>query len=170
MSDIFVSWEEYHKKTEELAIQVSNDGWKFNQVVCIAKGGMRVGDVFARLFNVPLAILSVESYRGSGNKKDERSSVIFSRELAKTTPDLGSKVLLVDDLADSGITLKKSIDWLQHTYGFYLEEPVRTAVIYYKSVSTYKPNYYIDYLKDSPWIHFPYEKYEGITIEDLKKQ
>ena len=102
---------------------------------------MRVGDIFARLFNVPLAILSVESYRGGtdGGKKDERGSVIFSRDLAKTTPNIGSKVLLVDDLADSGITLKKSVDWLQHIYGFYLDEPIRTGVIYYKSVSNFKP-------------------------------
>ena len=53
----------------------------------------------------------------------------FSRDLAKTTPNIGSKVLLVDDLADSGITLKKSIDWLQHFYGFYLDEPIRTGRI-----------------------------------------
>jgi len=169
MTDIHVTWDDYHKKTEELAIKVYEDGWQFNQVICIAKGGMRVGDVFARLFNVPLAILSVESYRGEGNKKDERGSVIFSRDLAKTTPNIGSKVLLVDDLADSGITLKKSIDWLQHIYGFYLDEPIRTAVIYYKSVSNYEPDYYIDYLKNSPWIHFPYEKYEGLNIKELKK-
>tara|TARA_Y100000590_G_scaffold70637_1_gene77299 strand:- start:3082 stop:3597 length:516 start_codon:yes stop_codon:yes gene_type:complete len=167
MADLHVSWEEYHKKTEELAIKIYNDGWKFNQVVCIAKGGMRVGDIFARLFDVPLAILSVESYSGEGNKKDKKGSVIFSRDLAKTTPNIGSRVLLVDDLADSGITLKKSIDWLDHIYGFYLDEPIRTGVIYYKSVSNYKPDYYVDYLKDSPWIHFPYEKYEGISVEDL---
>ena len=72
---------------------------------------MRVGDVFARIFDVPLAILSVESYKGEG-VKNKRGAVTFSRDLAKTTPNIGSKVLLVDDLADSGITLKKSIDWL----------------------------------------------------------
>ena len=167
MSELHISWEEYHKKTEQLAVKVHDDGWEFNQVVCIAKGGMRVGDVFARIFNVPLAILSVESYRGEG-VKNQRGSITFSRDLAKTTPNIGSKVLLVDDLADSGITLKKSIDWLQHSYGFYLEEPVRSAVLFYKSVSTYKPDYYIDYLEDSPWIYMPFEKYETMTIEDLK--
>ena len=168
MADLHVSWEEYHKKTEELAIKIYNDGWKFNQVVCIAKGGMRVGDIFARIFDVPLAILSVESYKGEG-VKNKRGAINFSRDLAKTSPNIGSKVLLVDDLADSGITLKKSIDWLDHIYGFYLDEPIRTGVIYYKSVSNYKPDYYVDYLKDSPWIHFPYERYEGLSIEDLKK-
>jgi len=168
MTELHISWDQYHKKTEELAVIVHDDGWNFNQVVCIAKGGMRVGDIFARIFNVPLAILSVESYKGEGTK-NQRGSITFSRDLAKTTPNLGSRILLVDDLADSGITLKKSIEWLEHFYGFYLDEPVRTAVLFYKSVSTYKPNYYVDYLKDSPWIYMPFEKYEEISIKDLKK-
>ena len=167
MSDLHISWEEYHKKTEQLASKVHNDGWEFNQVVCIAKGGMRVGDIIARIFDLPLAILSVESYRGDGIK-NKRGSITFSRDLAKTSPNIGSKVLLVDDLADSGITLQKSIEWMEHFYGFYLDEPIRTGVLFYKSVSNYKPNYYIDYLKDSPWIHMPYEKYEEITVKDLK--
>ena len=61
MKDIYVNWDEYHKKIEQLAKKVHDDNWEFNQVICIAKGGLRVGDVFSRLFNVPLAILSVES-------------------------------------------------------------------------------------------------------------
>ena len=68
VSDLFISWDEYSKKIEQLAIQVYQDGWKFNQVVCIAKGGLRIGDVFSRLFDVPLAILSVESYSGETNE------------------------------------------------------------------------------------------------------
>ena len=167
MTELHISWEDYHRKTEELAIKVYDDGWDFNQVVCIAKGGMRVGDVFARIFNVPLAILSVESYKGEGTK-NHRGAITFSRDLAKTTPNIGSKILLVDDLADSGITLKKSIDWLEHFYGFYFDEPVRTAVLFYKAVSSFKPNYYTDYLKDSPWIIMPFEKYEDMDVKDLK--
>ena len=168
MSELHISWEEYHKKTEQLAVKVHEDGWNFNQVGCIAKGGMRVGDIMARIFDVPLAILSVESYRGDG-VKNKRGSITFSRDLAKTSPNIGSKVLLVDDLADSGITLKKSIEWMEHFYGFYLDEKVRTGVLFYKAVSSYKPDYYIDYLKDSPWIQMPFEKYEDMSIEDLKK-
>ena len=32
----------------------------------------------------------------------------------------------------------------------------------------YKPNYFVDYLEESPWIHMPYEKYEELRIEDLE--
>ena len=103
MSDIYITWDDYNKKIEELAIKVYQDGCKFNQVICIAKGGLRVGDIFSRLFDVPLAIMSVESYKkGTGNILDQQGQFTFSRDLAKTTPNLGSHVLLVDDLADSG--------------------------------------------------------------------
>ena len=166
MSDLHISWDEYRSKTEDLAKQIHKDGSKFNQVVCIAKGGMRVGDVMARIFDVPLAILSVESYKGEG-VKNKRGAITFSRDLAKTSPNIGSKVLIVDDLADSGITLKKSIDWINHTYGYYIDEPIRTGVLFYKSVSSFKPNYYVDYLEDSPWIHMPYEVYETMKPEEL---
>ena len=164
-TDLYVSWDEYHKKIEELAIKVYQDGYDFSQIVCIAKGGLRVGDIFARLFEKPLAILSVESYRGDG-VKNEQGSMTFSRDLAQTTPNLGNRVILVDDLADSGITLEKSLKWLNHFYGFYLDE-VRTAVLWMKGVSQYKPNYYVDYLEGSPWIHQPMEKYESMSVTDL---
>ena len=169
MPDLYISWDEYNKKIEQLAIQVYQDGWKFNQVVCIAKGGLRVGDVFSRLFNVPLAILSVESYNGKSNEvKDQQGQFTFSRDLAKTTPNLGSCVLLVDDLADSGKTLIKSLKWLELYYGFYLEDKIRTAVLWQKASSSFKPDYRLDYLENSPWIHMPFEKYEITNIEDFK--
>ena len=169
MSDLYISWDEYNKKIEQLAIKVYQDGWEFNQVVCIAKGGLRVGDIFSRLFNAPLAILSVESYSGESNEaKDQQGQFTFSRDLAKTTPNLGSRVLLVDDLADSGKTLIKSLKWLELYYGFYLEDKIRTAVLWHKASSSFKPGYCIDYLEDSPWIHMPFEKYEITNIEDFK--
>ena len=169
MADLYVSWDDYTKKIEQLALKVYEDGYQFDQIVCIAKGGLRVGDIFSRLFNAPLAILSVESYSGESNEaKDQQGQFTFSRDLAKTTPNLGSRVLLVDDLADSGKTLIKSLKWLELYYGFYLEDKIRTAVLWHKASSSFKPNYCIDYLEDSPWIHMPFEKYEITNIEDFK--
>ena len=102
MSNLYVSWDEYSKKIEQLAAKVHEDGYQFNQVVCIAKGGLRIGDIFCRLFNAPLAILSVESYHGETDGiQNQQGQLTFSRDLAKTTPNLGSCVLLVDDLVDS---------------------------------------------------------------------
>ena len=65
--DLNVSWEEYTTKIERLAIKVHEASFEYNQIVCIAKGGLRMGDILSRLFNIPLAILSVESYHGETN-------------------------------------------------------------------------------------------------------
>ena len=168
MSDkLHISWERYEDEIEKLAEIVYNDGYKFNQVVCIAKGGLRVGDVFARLFDVPLAIMSVESYHGN-EIKDQQGQIIFGNSLAKTTPNLGNRILLVDDLADSGQTLEKCVEWLQHFQGFFIED-IKTATLWLKEKSTYVPDYYVEYLEHNPWIVQPMEKYEEKTIEQLIK-
>lgn len=163
MPDLFVSWSDYHETIEKLAAQIYRSGWEFDQIVCLAKGGLRVGDVLARLYDVPLAILSTSSYRGSSRG---RSALVFSRELSMTTLNLGARVLLVDDLVDSGVTLQKTIPWLKHQYGVYVEE-IKTAVLWYKQCSIIKPDYYVEYLADNPWIHQPFEKYEEMEPKDL---
>ena len=39
MADLYVSWSDYHQAIERLAAKVHESGWRFNQVVCIARGG-----------------------------------------------------------------------------------------------------------------------------------
>ena len=64
MPTLNVSWEQYHTLIERLALKVHESGWRFNQVICIARGGLRVGDVVSRIFELPLAILSTFVHRG----------------------------------------------------------------------------------------------------------
>jgi hypoxanthine phosphoribosyltransferase len=162
MPDLHISWDEYHRSIERLAIEIDRSGWNFDQIVCLAKGGLRVGDILCRLFRQPLAILYASSYGGTNNQV--RGELKISANLAMTTETLGSRVLLVDDLADSGITLEKSRHWLQERYSI---AEIRTAVIWYKASSILKPDYYVDYLPDNPWIHQPFERYEILTPKEL---
>ena len=164
MSDLYVSWSAYHRNIEQLALMVHRSGWQFNQIVCLAKGGLRIGDILCRISGQPLAILSTASYGGEGNRV--RGSITFSKDLSMTTANLGSHVLLVDDLVDSGQSLKRSISWLEHRYGFYIDE-IRTAVLWEKACSIIKPDYAVHYLENDPWIHQPFENYEEMSWEDL---
>lgn len=164
MSDLFVSWSEYHQNIERLAVNLYNSPWEFNQIVCIAKGGLRVGDILCRLYRKPLAILSATSYKGEGNRI--RGEIRFSRHLSLTSEHLGDKVLLVDDLADSGVSLKQGVQWLLDHHGNEIAE-IKTAVLWWKASSIIEPDYYVDYLPDNPWIHQPFEVYEQMKIEDL---
>jgi hypothetical protein len=113
---------------------------------------------------VPLAILSTASYGGENNQT--RGQITFSRDLSMTTANLGNRVLVVDDLVDSGASLERSLKWLHLKYGFYIDE-IRTAVIWQKACSTCQPDYYAQYLTDNPWIHQPFEKYEQMTPQEL---
>lgn len=164
MSDLYVSWSEYHQKIECLAANIYQSQWEFNQIVCLARGGMRIGDILSRIYNLPLAILATSSYGGSGGQV--RGEIEFSRDLTMTTANLGTHVLLVDDLVDSGISLEQSMIWLNTHYGSDIKE-IRTAVLWYKACSVAKPDYYVDYLADNPWIHQPFEPYEKMNPADL---
>jgi uncharacterized protein len=164
MPELYVSWSEYRQKIEILAAKIYHSGWDFNQIVCIAKGGLRVGDLLCRIYDRPLAILSASSYGGEENRT--RGKLVFAQHLAMTTEKLGSRLLLVDDLVDSGMSLRESIHWLKEHYGGDIEE-IRTATIWYKSCSVFAPDYYVDYLTDDPWIHQPFEPYERVTPAEL---
>ena len=83
-----------------------------------------------------------------------------------TTDTLGKRILLVDDLVDSGVTLAQILEWLKQHPEFAITE-VRSAVLWFKACSIAKPDYYIDFLSDNPWIHQPFEKYEKINPSDL---
>ena len=163
--DLHISWDTYNKSIEYLATQIYESGYEFNQIVCIAKGGLRVGDILARIFDVPFAVMSVESYHGD-DVKDKQGQIVFGNSLAKTSPNLGNKVLLVDDLADSGVTLEKCVRWLEHYEGFFIDD-LRTATVWTKGLSTFTPDYYVEFLPNDPWIHQPFEKYETMLVEEL---
>jgi uncharacterized protein len=166
MNDLYISWSDYHQKIEQLAAKIYQSGWQFNQILCLAKGGLRVGDILSRIYDQPLAILAASSYGGANNQ--QRGSITFARDLTMTTANLGSHVLIVDDLVDSGVTLQKSLIWLDRNYGFYIEE-MRTAVIWHKNCSVIKPDFFVESLSDNPWIHQPFEIYERMMPGDFGK-
>jgi hypoxanthine phosphoribosyltransferase len=162
-TDLYVSWSDYHRTIEKLARLVWQSGWQFNQVVCIARGGLRVGDTLSRIFKLPLAIISTHSYTGEAGT--ERGELTVAKHLTMTTPALGDRILLVDDLVDSGITLDVVMKHLRKEYPAVRE--IRTAVLWHKACSSFEPDYKVDFLPDNPWIHQPFEPYDVMPVESL---
>ena len=156
--DLWISWEDYHRYIEQLAHIIYRSQWSFDTIVCIARGGLRVGDILSRIYDKPLAILAAQSYGGDTGR--DRQDVIFSPSLATTASHLGPQVLLVDDLADSGQTLDQATQWLSLNCGQSLES-LRTATLWCKSCSTVVPDYYVEFLTHNPWIHQPFERYDN---------
>ena len=160
---LYVSYVEYHNLIEKLAIKVYQSGWTFDTILCLARGGMRPGDILSRIFEKPLAIMSTSSYRA------DSGTVQGQLDLAKyiTTPrgEIAGRVLLVDDLADSGHTLDAVVHRLHEHYPAITE--LRTAVLWTKAKSSVKADYSVEYLPTNPWIHQPFEGYDRLGPAEL---
>ena len=160
---LYVSYDEYHNLIEKLALKVHQSGWEFDTILCLARGGLRPGDILSRIFDKPLAIMSTSSYRA------EAGTVQGHLDIAKfiTTPkaEIAGRVLLVDDLADSGHTLHAVIDMLRTSYKPISE--LRSAVIWTKAMSTFEPDYSVQFLNSNPWIHQPFESYDNLDPAKL---
>ena len=160
---LYVSYDEYHNLIEKLAIKIHQSDWPFDTILCLARGGMRPGDILSRIFNKPLAIMSTSSYRS------DAGTVQGVLDLARfiTTPkgEIAGKVLLVDDLADSGHTLNAVINLLKSNYKPITE--LRSAVIWTKGLSTFTPDYSVEFLPTNPWIHQPFEGYDAMSPQQL---
>jgi hypoxanthine phosphoribosyltransferase len=159
---LYVSWDEYHMLTERLALKVHNSGWAFDQILCLARGGMRPGDVLSRVFDKPLAIMSTSSYRAEAGTIQGRLDIAKYITLPKG--ELAGRVLLVDDLSDSGVTLQAVVERLR---GMPSISELRSAVIWVKAASTYTPDYFVEHLPTSPWIHQPFEEYDNLPPDKL---
>ena len=161
---LHVSWQQYHTLIERLALVVHEADYAFDQIICIARGGLRVGDVLSRIYEKPLAILSTHSYTAEGGTV--RGELVIAEHMTMTSPKLGSRVLLVDDMVDSGHTLAKVVAELPRRYAHI--ESLKSAVLWWKACSVFRPDFHVDYLPDNPWIHQPFEVYDHLRPHELK--
>jgi len=158
-----VSWDEYHVLIERLALTVHRSGYAFDQIICIARGGLRVGDVMSRIWERPLAILSTHSYAAEGGTV--RGELVIAEHMTMTSPKLGSRVLVVDDMVDSGHTLAMVMAELPMRFPHIAA--IKSAVLWWKACSVFRPDFHVSYLPDNPWIHQPFEVYDRLRPDAL---
>ena len=162
--DLWVSWDEYHRLIEQLALKVHQSGWKFDQILCLARGGVRVGDVLSRIFDVPLGILATSSYREAAGTK--QGALDIAQFITITRGTLAGRVLLVDDMVDTGLTFNRVLDHLRQQCPAITE--LRSAVLWWKGHSQAVPDYYMEKLMTNPWIHQPFEEYDSLRPHQLE--
>jgi hypothetical protein len=160
---LHVTWEQYNTLIERLALVVHESGYAFDQIICIARGGLRVGDVLSRIYERPLAILSTHSYAAESGTV--RGDLVIAEHMTMTAPKLGNHVLVVDDMVDSGHTLAKVVATLP--VRFPNIQSMKSAVLWWKACSVFRPDFHVEYLPDNPWIHQPFEIYDKMRPQDL---
>ena len=142
-----LSYEEFGFAVRELAQGIKDSGYEPDIVLSIARGGLLIGGALGYALGVKNTFtMSVEFYTGV----DERLALPVVLPPIPNKVDLtGLKVLVADDVADTGATLKLVREFCQ---GYVAE--VRCAVLYEKSQSVEKPDY--AWRHTDKWIEFPW--------------
>ena len=137
-----ISWEIFESLCIKLNKKIKYD---LDYVLCINSGGLLAGKLLAEYKKKPLVVISARSYDGV-KRKDLKVGSISSLER------ISGKVLIVDDLVDSGYTMKAVVELVKT---FQEVKDIKTATLIYKPVSIFKPDFYVK--ETSKWVKFPYE-------------
>lgn len=152
-----LTWSRFGDATRELAQQVADSQWQADVVVAIARGGLIPAGAVAYALGVKaMAATNVEFYTGIGEVLTEP---VFLPPLMDSSSLGGKRVLVVDDVADSGRTLQKVIESLSE--GPAAAASVRSAVLYHKPRSVIVPDYV--WLSTDKWIMFPWSDQPPVT-------
>lgn len=152
------TWDQLGHLCFKLSKQINQAGKKYDRIVVIAKGGLTWSRVLADYINIPdIDSIRVKLYRGIG-RTFKKPMVIQPLK----SDVMGEKILLFDDVADSGQTLKFVKDLLVKQKA----QSVDTAALFYKTSSKITPDFF-DHQTDA-WIVFPHEIRE--FIEETSKE
>ena len=167
---LIITFKEYNKIVEKLAIEIHKN-YNPTVLVGIMRGAAPIIDILSRILKLPIAYIVIQSYSGKG-MEDQQGQLMFAREISSLASNKDfQKVLLIDDLSDTGLTLNKSIEWLKNygpTKNFIKE--IKTACLWKKKSSSFEPDFCPIKLDSDPWIVQPTEHYEELTIEEIMKK
>ena len=139
------SWEHFHTLVGEIKKKISP---KPNVIVSIGKGGSIPGVILAEMFECNNLNLGLKSYKGQVRDKIHEYQDLRCYEALQD-----ANVLIVDDIADSGETLKYAVNKLKGNGC----EQVKTASVFYKPCSNFKPDYFAEEVSENTWIVQPWE-------------
>ncbi len=141
MKKLYYDCEEFKSDCKKLADEVRSHNPEV--IVAIARGGLSLAHYLSELLNIR-EVISINSIGYDGEKKLDTVKV-YNIPLIEQ----GKKVLVVDDIADSGETLKEVVKKLKE------KNPsceFKVATIFYKKSSIYQPDFKVREAKE--WVEF----------------
>lgn len=149
-----LGWAEFGVASRELAQQVADSGYRVDVVIAIARGGMLLaGSISYALGVKTCGALNVEFYTGVDTRLPE--PIVLPPLLDDVSLD-GKRVLIVDDVSDSGHTLALVIGLVRASGA-----EVRTAVLYTKPRTVQEADY--TWRRTDRWINFPWSVLEPVV-------
>lgn len=152
-----LTWNDFGTASRELAAEVIRSGFETDIVVAIARGGLLLAGGIAYALGVKsCGAVNAEFYTGIGTRLPEP---IMLPPLLDEASIVGKKVLLVDDVSDSGRTLAMVVQLLEAGGA-----EVRTVCLYSKPGTVHEPTY--TWRRTPRWIVFPWSALPPVTPEE----
>ncbi|WP_213813944.1 phosphoribosyltransferase [Glaciihabitans sp. dw_435] len=151
-----LGWLEFGEAARHLARDVAQSDFDPEVVIAIARGGLLLAGAIAYALDVKsCGALNVEFYSGV----NERLPAPIMLPPMLDEPSLsGKRVLLVDDVSDSGRTLAMVVQLLRAAGA-----DVRSVCLYSKPGTAQEPDF--TWRRTSRWIAFPWSSLPPVTAE-----
>ncbi len=116
-------------------------------LIAIARGGLTLGHAYASATN-NRRLMTINSILYEGDQKGKTCEIFNIPELGKA-----KKVLLLDDIIDSGQTIQEVLKYLKNNFP---KVEFKVAAIYYKKTAVIQPDFSLH--ETDEWIEFFWEK------------
>jgi xanthine phosphoribosyltransferase len=141
-----VTWDQFHRDSRALAWRLQGQG-PFDAVVAIARGGLVPATIVARELNIRVVeSVAVKSYDHQ-NQGEIRVLKAISPEIVASAGK-GARILIVDDLVDTGATARVVRDMLPGAH---------FASVYAKPKGREMVDTFITEVSQDTWIFFPWD-------------
>lgn len=141
----YVSWDEVQLLCRKLAARIHAERPDLIRILAITRGGLFPAGILARELNIKLIeTVGMESYSGS-DKTAEQSEVVILKDFNQR---FSHNVLVVDDLADTGRTLRE----LKKS----LVKPI-VVTLFAKPEGLDMVDYYAEEVPQDTWVRFPWD-------------
>lgn len=156
----YISWSQFYRLCGKLYERISASGYRPDTIIAIARGGYAPARILADYFGVMnLLSLKIEHYHGP----DKMPGAVIRYPLAADIS--GKRVLLIDDVSDSGDTISAA---LQHLDACGVPASLRSGVLHLKTTSILKPDYCAKRITKWRWITYPWAVVEDLTVLALR--
>ncbi len=156
------SWEQIYEELLHLANRIRENNFKADVIVSVSRGGWPPARIMSDLLENPeLANVRAEFYLGIAKTKGDP---MITQPVSTSVK--GKKVLIVDEVADTGKSLRLVKSHLKEQEA----TEVKIMTIYYKPWSIVVPDWYAK--ETSRWIVFPWERKETVrkVLKEYKNQ
>lgn len=151
-----VSWDEAYRLSKILSRKIIKSVFKPDIIIGIARGGLvPVRTICDFLNQKDIASIKTEHW-GIADMLD-KARIKYS--LPKEADISGKSILVVDDVADNGGSLSIVMEYLKEKNPL----EIRTAVLHYKTCSTFVPDYWGEKIDEWNWLIYPWEVFENIS-------